>query len=1400
MRSLNLVFLAILLAVVTVFGGGMHLVHETQIRRNASVLLDRARRAEAGNKLDKAEETLSQYLSINRDDGPTWVWYARVVDRRDSEGRRRERVFLVQEQALRYNPDDLKLERRCADLALELKRYNDAERHLDILLEQLPKDSQGQPAKVELAELEDLLGQCDRGLTRFEEAEKWFVQALEHDPSRVSCYDRLARLRRNDLRRNVAGDGTIKEMVANNPKVGQAYVYRWRYFAEFLPPPDASDLQEALKLAPDDPEVLFTAAIASEQKPDAAAARVYFEKGWKLDPKNAAFAIRLAGLELREQHTDRAEKVLRQAYEARPSVDLAFLLAEDLIIQGKIEGKDQAGDYIALLRNAGLGDTSVRYLEARILFQQQKWAEAIPKLEMARAVLKSDSGMTSQLNLMLADCYKRQGSDEQRLDALRQAAESEQSSGSARVELARALAQSGKLDQALVILLPLAERQPELTLEIVRLLIQKTLRQPGDRRDWREIEQRLLQTEKARPQDVEALTFLRVDMLAAQNHQEDARSLLASAQAKDPRNLPYRLALARLTQRQGKGPLALQILDQAEKDLGPSPDIQLARLDSRGLQGGDEASVVVAKLAETRNKIPAADQLAFLDQLARTEIRLRELPLARQYWRELAVLQPNNLRVLLGLFDLAMEAADHADASDLVRRMRKVEGEQGTFWRFGQAVCSIDQARRGGNEAPNAIRADLDVIRALASEIAERRPDWWGGPLLQAEIAEFDSRHDDAIASYQRAIDLGNSQPAIVRRLAGLLSDRNRFDDIDRLVASLRDRGIPAADLTIATAFNAIRNKDYERGLALARQVIPARSTRYTDHLNLGRMLWSSGNEEEAGKEFRQALDLAPSVPETWRSWVAYLASTNQTKAAREAVAAAKKALPPEGSALTLAQCLWSAGEVNEAESFLGKALKARPGDAATLRLAANFFLDQNRPDQAGPLVAELLKPAIGASKADMAWARRAQYMLGFASGVKPEQVEQTLGLVEENLKSDPNDLDEQRMRAVLLSMRYSRRKESIQALESMDRTRGLAPREQFLLAMLYSVERDWPKCRAEMLKILENRPRQPRHLAFYVNLMIRLGELDEAERWLQTLKLLVQPGAALELEASLLKARNRALDLPALIRNHLDQNPDLVGRGAFLLERFGLLKEAEPAYRAYVARNPNEPERILALVEFLTRQDRPQEALGLCELAMKTCRPEAVTLTSLAIYEAKSASEPQRRKVEAWLREMVHKKPDDVVLRTKLATLCTRQGNYAEAEAIYRRLLGANQDNVEVLNNLAWQLALRDHKSKEALTLVDRAIDIAGRNPALLDTRAVVLMQLSQGDKALQDIRDAVSSEPDKPVRYFHLARAFHMTNAHADARKALERSEALGLKEQTVDPLERESYRRLCQEMVLR
>ena len=158
---------------------------------------------------------------------------------------------------------------------------------------------------------------------------------------------------------------------------------RWRYFHELAPPADTGDIEKALMLSPDDPEVLAIAAVASEQKQDTASARRYWEKGLKLDPKNMAFVVGLERLETREGHLDQAEAVLRKAFKANPSLDLAFELAENLIVQGKVDGEDEAATYIGRLREAGLGDTYVRYLEAKILFERKQWDQALRQIEAA---------------------------------------------------------------------------------------------------------------------------------------------------------------------------------------------------------------------------------------------------------------------------------------------------------------------------------------------------------------------------------------------------------------------------------------------------------------------------------------------------------------------------------------------------------------------------------------------------------------------------------------------------------------------------------------------------------------------------------------------------------------------------------------------------------------------------------------------------------------------------------------------------------------------------------------------------------------------------------------------------------------------------------------------------------
>ena len=316
-----------------------------------------------------------------------------------------------------------------------------------------------------------------------------------------------------------------------------------------------------MELGPDETEVLIAATELALQDKRLDAARKHIDQGLDLHRENPFFYLMAADLEQADNHPDRAETFLRRGIAAVPApfnADLKLLLVENLISEHKLDGDDGAISWIERVRRLGLAPGYAQYLEGRVSMADQKWEAAIHSLEGARAVLAGDTVMTPRISLLLAECYRSVGDEDQREAAFRSLVDSGRAPDSVRIELARSLTRSDKLDQAIAMLLPVVGRVPEQRLELVSLLIQKTSRQARNQRNWQEVEQALLQaekalhTEKTPSSETQKLVLLRADLLLAQDRPADALSVVSAAQRKDPRNLRYRLALARLTQRLGK--------------------------------------------------------------------------------------------------------------------------------------------------------------------------------------------------------------------------------------------------------------------------------------------------------------------------------------------------------------------------------------------------------------------------------------------------------------------------------------------------------------------------------------------------------------------------------------------------------------------------------------------------------------------------------------------------------------------------------------------------------------------------------------------------------------------------------------------------------------------------------
>ena len=111
----------------------------------------------------------------------------------------------------------------------------------------------------------------------------------------------------------------------------------------------------------------------------------------------------------------------------------------------------------------------------------------------------------------------------------------------------------------------------------------------------------------------------------------------------------------------------------------------------------------------------------------------------------------------------------------------------------------------------------------------------------------------------------------------------------------------------------------------------------------------SAGRSDEAGKEFRRAVELGPGVPESWLTYVQYLVqvqadrSGQDRRRGRAASLARRSGDPDPGQVLLLL------GDAQRAEELIGKALNRRrssPTIPPCSGLRPSWLSSQNRFDK----------------------------------------------------------------------------------------------------------------------------------------------------------------------------------------------------------------------------------------------------------------------------------------------------------------------------------------------------------------------------------------------------------------------------------------------------------------------
>ena len=119
------------------------------------------------------------------------------------------------------------------------------------------------------------------------------------------------------------------------------------------------------------------------------------------------------------------------------------------------------------------------------------------------------------------------------------------------------------------------------------------------------------------------------------------------------------------------------------------------------------------------------------------------------------------------------------------------------------------------------------------------------------------------------------------------------------------------------------------------------------------------------------------------------------------------------------------------------------------------------------------------------------------------------------------------------------------------------------------------------------------------------------------------------------------------------------------------------------------------------------------------------------------------------------------------LGTFRLLEGKHDEAVRLLQRALKEDPRNLDAMNNLAMALSQNPSKYDEAITCLDRALEIAGSSPQLLDSKGWIRLKQQMPAEAEALFLEALALPPGDPRHRFHLALAYHSQGKLSDAAR---------------------------------
>jgi tetratricopeptide (TPR) repeat protein len=256
-----------------------------------------------------------------------------------------------------------------------------------------------------------------------------------------------------------------------------------------------------------------------------------------------------------------------------------------------------------------------------------------------------------------------------------------------------------------------------------------------------------------------------------------------------------------------------------------------------------------------------------------------------------------------------------------------------------------------------------------------------------------------------------------------------------------------------------------------------------------------------------------------------------------------------------------------------------------------------------------------------------------------------------------------------------------------------------------------------------------------------------------------------------------------------LDKNADssvkanVLASAGDALNELGASKEAEAILRqAFEIDGRKGTNYVRSLARSEDAESRESAIRYLLDKLKSEKSPEIARLLA-GLLSIGNVSEELAEQGDQALTEVGASNNQNAELLLSIADMWLAQKKSGKAIDAYRKIVKIRPNDVVALNNLAILLGEEPEGTNEALSLIDQAIRIAGKQPLLLDSKAAILMLANRLDEAIPILEIAASATNDPRV-VFHLYQALTKAGRQEEASRVKSKVNPIELKKAILTP----------------